>query len=71
VGCAHNRRRTERLVREHATIDLRPDGDGTRLRVTESGFAQLPIVTRSETYDSHNKGWSRELAELVGHIDGA
>ncbi len=57
--------------RTYVEFTLEPDGDGTRLRVTETGFAQLPVVTRSETYDSHNEGWSHELAELVGHINGA
>ena len=57
--------------RTYVEFTLEPDGDGTRLRVTETGFAQLPVDTRSETYDSHNEGWSRELAELVGHIHGA
>jgi uncharacterized protein YndB with AHSA1/START domain len=56
--------------RTYVEFTLEPDGDGTRLRVTETGFAQLPVDTRSETYESHNEGWSRELAELVGHIDG-
>jgi uncharacterized protein YndB with AHSA1/START domain len=56
--------------RTYVEFTLEPDGDGTRLRVTETGFAQLPVDTRSEMYESHNEGWSRELAELVGHIDG-
>src|SRR3954464_5148765 len=29
-----------------------PGGDGTLLRVTETGFAQLPVATRREVYDS-------------------
>jgi uncharacterized protein YndB with AHSA1/START domain len=57
--------------RTYVEFTLEPDGDGTLLRVTESGFAQLPGDARGEMYDSHNEGWSRELAELVEHIDGA
>ncbi|WP_238008452.1 hypothetical protein KZZ52_22985 [Dactylosporangium sp. AC04546] len=49
---------------------LDPDGDGTVLRVVETGFAQLPPDTRRATYDSHSEGWMRELAELVEHLDG-
>jgi uncharacterized protein YndB with AHSA1/START domain len=49
---------------------LDPAGEGTVLRVVESGFAQLPLDTRRETYDSHREGWTRELAELVEHLDG-
>ena len=57
--------------RTYVEFTLEPDGDGTMLRVTETGFAQLPLDTRTETYDSHTEGWSRELAELVKHLDGA
>jgi uncharacterized protein YndB with AHSA1/START domain len=57
--------------RTYVEFSLEPDGSGTRLRVVESGFAQLPITTRRETYDSHSEGWSRELAELAEHLDGA
>ncbi len=57
--------------RTYVEFTLEPDGDGTLLRVVESGFAQLPVPTRRETYDSHSEGWSRELAELAEHLDGA
>jgi uncharacterized protein YndB with AHSA1/START domain len=57
--------------RTYVEFTLEPDGDGTVLRVVETGFAQLPVDTRRETYDSHSEGWSRELAELVERIDGA
>ena len=57
--------------RTYVEFTLEPDGDGTLLRVAESGFAQLPVDTRRETYDSHSAGWSRELAELVAHLDAA
>ena len=57
--------------RTYVEFTLEPDDDGTLLRVVETGFAQLPVDTRSETYDSHSEGWSRELAELAEHLDGA
>jgi uncharacterized protein YndB with AHSA1/START domain len=56
--------------RTYVEFTLEPDGAGTVLRVTETGFAQLPIDTRAETYDSHSEGWSRELAELAANLDG-
>jgi len=56
--------------RTYVEFTLEAAGDGTRLRVVETGFAQLPIDTRRETYDSHSEGWARELAELVEHLDG-
>ena len=57
--------------RTYVEFTLEPDGGGTRLHLVESGFAQLPVDTRRETYDSHSEGWSRELSELGEHVDGA
>jgi uncharacterized protein YndB with AHSA1/START domain len=57
--------------RTYVEFTLESEGDGTLLRVVETGFAQLPFDTRRETYDSHSEGWSRELAELAEHVDGA
>ena len=56
--------------RTYVEFTLEPDGDGTLLRVVETGFAQLPLDTRRETYESHSEGWARELAELAEHVDG-
>ncbi len=57
--------------RTYVEFTLEPAEDGTLLRVTETGFAQLPVDTRRETYESHREGWSRELAELAEHLNGA
>jgi uncharacterized protein YndB with AHSA1/START domain len=56
--------------RTYVEFTLDPAGDGTQLLVVETGFAQLPLDARRETYDSHHEGWARELAELVEHLDG-
>jgi uncharacterized protein YndB with AHSA1/START domain len=56
--------------RTFVEFTLEPAGDGTLLHVVETGFAQLPVEIRRETYESHSDGWSRELAELVDHLDG-
>jgi uncharacterized protein YndB with AHSA1/START domain len=57
--------------RTYVEFTLEPDGDGTMLRVVETGFAQLPVDMRRDTYDSHSQGWSRELAELAEHVSDA
>lgn len=46
---------------------LSPEGDGTRVRVVETGF---PVLERSEAdraeiAGDHDSGWERELGELV------
>lgn len=53
----------------HVEFTLEPDGAGTLLRVVETGFAQLPVDIRRETYESHSEGWARELAALAEHLD--
>jgi uncharacterized protein YndB with AHSA1/START domain len=46
---------------------LAPDGDGTRLRVVESGFATLDRSedVRRERFDWNTEGWKGELGELA------
>jgi uncharacterized protein YndB with AHSA1/START domain len=44
---------------------------GTRLRVVETGFAQLPDASRRATYDSHAEGWTSEFGELATYLDAA
>ncbi|MGW7573959.1 SRPBCC family protein [Streptomyces sp. NPDC054765] len=46
---------------------LTPEGDGTRLRVVESGFADLVIPEdRKKTagYESHSEGWSGQAENI-------
>ena len=57
--------------RTYVEFTLESERAGTVLRVVETGFAQLPLDTRNDTYESHSEGWSRELAELADHLDGA
>ena len=46
---------------------LAPDGDGTRLRVVESGFAALATSEeqRAENHAGNTTGWGLELADLA------
>jgi uncharacterized protein YndB with AHSA1/START domain len=57
--------------RTYVEFTLEAVGAGTRLRLVESGFAQLPDNSRRKTYDSHAEGWARELGELAGYLDAA
>jgi uncharacterized protein YndB with AHSA1/START domain len=56
--------------RTYVEFTLEPAGQGTLLRVTETGFAQLPLDIRDETFESHSDGWSRELTDLEEHLHG-
>ena len=57
--------------RTYVEFTLEAAGAGTRLRVVESGFAQLPDDSRRNTYDSHAEGWASELGELAGYLGAA
>jgi len=51
---------------------LTAEGAGTRLRVTESGFAALQRSGQDMTgyYEAHAKGWDAHLASLQGYVAG-
>ena len=57
--------------RTYVEFTLEPTGTGTRLRVVESGFAQLPEDAHRKAYDGNTEGWARELDELVAYLDAA
>jgi uncharacterized protein YndB with AHSA1/START domain len=57
--------------RTYVEFTLEPSGAGTRLRVVESGFAQLPEDAYRKAYDGNTEGWMKELGELVDYLDAA
>ena len=50
---------------------LTPEGDSTRLRVVESGFAGLAAdeQVRTSDYEGNVRGWKAELGELVEYAE--
>jgi uncharacterized protein YndB with AHSA1/START domain len=56
--------------RTYVEFTLETAGAGTRLRVIETGFAQLADDSRRQTYDTHAEGWESELGDLAGYLDG-
>ncbi len=57
--------------RTYVEFALEPTASGTRLTVTESGFAQLPDEWLESSYQGNVKGWQSELGELVAYLDAA
>ena len=51
------------------TLEAVRGGEGTRLHVVETGFAQLPDDARRQAYDSHADGWASELADRARYLD--
>jgi uncharacterized protein YndB with AHSA1/START domain len=57
--------------RTYVEFALEPTAAGTRLTVTESGFAQLPDEWLEASYQGNTEGWQHELGELVAYLDAA
>jgi uncharacterized protein YndB with AHSA1/START domain len=57
--------------RTYVEFTLEPVGAGTRLRMVETGFAQLSDDHHRSEFDAHNEGWTAELGELVAYLDAA
>ena len=54
--------------RTYVEFSLEPAGDGTRLTVIETGFAQLPDDVFNDEYQGHVDGWPHELGELADYL---
>ena len=57
--------------RTYVEFTLEPVGEGTRLTVVETGFAQLPPDAHRTAFDGNTRGWASELDELVDYLDAA
>lgn len=55
----------------YVEFTLVPTEVGTRLTVTESGFAQLPDEWLEQSYEGNAKGWQSELDKLPLYLDAA
>lgn len=47
------------------------DATTTRLRVTESGFARIPLARRAEAYRMNAGGWEQQMKNVASHAGGA
>ncbi|MFY9915039.1 MAG: SRPBCC domain-containing protein [Nocardioidaceae bacterium] len=57
--------------RTYVEFTLEPVGDGTRLTVVETGFAQLPDDAHDKAFEDNTGGWASELGELIDYLDAA
>jgi uncharacterized protein YndB with AHSA1/START domain len=49
---------------------LEPQGTGTRLTVTESGFDRIPEHRRAECFRMNDSGWAQQMENIRGFVDG-
>jgi len=48
---------------------LQPSATGTLLRVTESGFDNLPADWRAEAFRRNDGGWAQQMENIARHVD--
>jgi uncharacterized protein YndB with AHSA1/START domain len=52
-------------------FELEETPQGTRIRVTESGFDQIPLARRAEAFRMNTGGWEAQLVNVAAYVDGA
>jgi uncharacterized protein YndB with AHSA1/START domain len=53
------------------TLEELGDGDSTRVRLVESGFASLPDQIETQSQKGNDEGWAHELQELKEYLEAA
>ena len=49
-------------------FELEEVPEGTRLRLTESGFDQIPLARRAEAYRSNSGGWAAQMLHIDRYV---
>ncbi|WP_367128102.1 SRPBCC domain-containing protein [Saccharothrix sp. HUAS TT1] len=57
--------------RTYVEFTLEPVGTGTRLTVSETGFAQLSQDDHDNAFGNNDGDWTKELGELVDYLNAA
>ena len=50
------------------TFELEDVPEGTRLRITESGFDQIPIERRAEAFENNSRGWEGQTQNIAKYL---
>lgn len=50
-------------------FQLAPQGKGTRLTVSESGFDNIPVRRRDEALRMNSQGWSAQVENIRAYVD--
>jgi uncharacterized protein YndB with AHSA1/START domain len=50
---------------------LESEGEGTRLTVVESGFANLPAELRDDALRNNTQGWEEQMGNIQRYLAGA
>jgi uncharacterized protein YndB with AHSA1/START domain len=52
-------------------FELEDVPEGTRLKITESGFDQIPIERRAEAFRMNSGGWAEQIRNIARYVDEA
>jgi uncharacterized protein YndB with AHSA1/START domain len=50
-------------------FELEEVPEGTRLKVRESGFDQIPLARRSEAFRMNSDGWAAQVQNIAQYVD--
>lgn len=50
-------------------FELEEIPQGTRIRVTESGFDSIPLERRSEAFRMNSQGWAAQIQNVARYVD--
>jgi uncharacterized protein YndB with AHSA1/START domain len=50
-------------------FELEDNPQGTRIKVTESGFDNIPLVRRSEAVRMNSEGWAAQIQNVARYVD--
>ena len=50
-------------------FELEEVAEGTRIRVTESGFDRIPLARRSEAFQMNSGGWAAQVQNVARYVD--
>jgi len=53
-----------------AMFRLKANDLGTRLTITEAGFARVPIGRRAEALQMNTRGWETQANRLKAYVEG-
>jgi uncharacterized protein YndB with AHSA1/START domain len=51
------------------SFELEEIAEGTRLKVTESGFDRIPLARRDEAFRMNSGGWAAQVENVANYVD--
>jgi uncharacterized protein YndB with AHSA1/START domain len=52
-------------------FELEEIPEGTRIKVTESGFDRIPIARREKAFRMNSDGWAQQMQNIARYVDPA